>query len=303
VIAPVAAVAQIQSEAPVGKPVLTAALGNGLGQSASEALQPLATVVTFYPHPQEFFTGQRRLLLTPVAEKASFLAQIGIQQLVLIPFDIALAALSPQEFVEQILIERLQSQRISVGQDFRFGHRRQGTIVDLQEIAARYNVPVQVATLCLDGEERISSSAIRQALSQGEVERACELLGRPYSLTGRVVTGQQLGRTIGFPTANLQLPVDKYLPRFGVYSVWVEIPELGRQPGVINIGCRPTVAGQQVTVEVHLLDWSGDLYGQTLTAKLHQFIRPEQKFASLDDLKAQIQRDCDQARAELDLLS
>jgi riboflavin kinase / FMN adenylyltransferase len=295
VIEPIASVAQMNAL------VLTGAVYQpGLESEGSAYALPIATVVTFYPHPQEFFTGERRPLLTPIQEKAQYLATIGIEQLVLLPFDRALANLTPQAFVEQILVQRLQAKRISVGQDFRFGQKRLGTTTDLQQIAAQYGIPVEVTTLHLHQGERISSSAIRQALSQGAVERANQLLGRPYQLIGEVVTGQQLGRTIGFPTANLKLPQDKFLPRSGVYSVWVTAPGWDqRQPGVMNIGYRPTVAGQQLTVEVHLLDWGGDLYGQTLTVSLEQFLRPEQKFASLDELKAQIQQDCEQARLHL----
>ncbi|XQQ06244.1 MAG: bifunctional riboflavin kinase/FAD synthetase [Leptolyngbya sp. IPPAS B-1204] len=295
VIEPVAVAAR------VGLPVLAGAVHGVSSETGSFGTDaaPIPTVVTFYPHPQEFFTGQRRLLLTPISEKAQYLQTLGIEQLVLLPFDWALANLTPQEFVEQILVERLQARWISVGQDFRFGRKRAGTIADLQQIAAQYGIPVEVASLHLHQGERISSSAIRQALSQGDLDRANQLLGRPYTLVGKVIAGKQLGRTIGFPTANLQLPDDKFLPCCGVYSVWAKSAELGQQPGVMNIGYRPTVDGQQISVEVHLLDWSGDLYGQTLTVSLEQFLRPEQKFASLDDLKAQIQRDAEQARLGL----
>jgi riboflavin kinase/FMN adenylyltransferase len=258
---------------------------------------PYRTVVTFYPHPREFFTGQRRLLLTPTAEKAQYLQTLGIQQLVLLPFDQVLADLTPEAFVEQILVQALQARQISVGQDFCFGRDRSGTITDLQQIAAQYGVSVEVAPLYLENGERISSSAIRHALSQGELVQANQLLGRSYTLVGEVRSGQQLGRTIGFPTANLQLPEDKFLPRYGVYSVWVSGTALEEQQlGVMNLGYRPTVAGQQLVAEVHLLDWLGDLYGHTLTVSLEHFLRPEQKFASLDELKSQIQRDCEQAR-------
>lgn len=283
-----------------GSPHLSGLELEGTAKETVNGAIPFATVVTFYPHPQEFFTGKRRLLLTPIQEKAQHLEAIGIQQLVLLPFDLALANLSPQEFVEQILVKQLQAKRISVGQDFRFGKNRLGTTVDLQQIAAQYGVPVEVATLHLHQGDRISSTAIRQALSQGDVKRARELLGRAYVLVGEVVAGQQLGRTIGFPTANLKLPEDKFLPRSGVYSVWVTAPGWHqRQPGVMNIGYRPTIEGQQLTIEVHLLHWTEDLYGQTLTVSLEEFLRPEQKFASLDELKAQIQRDCEQAQANL----
>jgi riboflavin kinase/FMN adenylyltransferase len=138
---------------------------------------------------------------------------------------------------------------------------------------------------------RVSSSLIRQALAAGDMKTANLMLDRPYSLWGTVVTGQQLGRTIGFPTANLQLATEKFLPRFGVYAVDV-LFEQTTIKGVMNIGCRPTVAGAAPTIEVHLLNWSGDLYGQTLKINLMQFLRPEQKFDSLEALKQQITQDC-----------
>jgi riboflavin kinase / FMN adenylyltransferase len=270
---------------------------------ALEPTHPLATVVTFTPHPQEFFTGQRRALLTPLAEKAHYLKALGVEQLVLLPFDCALASLTPEEFVEKILVRHLQAQQISVGQDFRFGCQRSGTTEDLRSIAATYNIPVSVTPLHTCEGDRISSSAIRQALEQGNIQQANQLLGRTYTLVGEVVQGQQLGRTIGFPTANLQIPPEKFLPRQGVYSVWVQVggwdSPATPQPGVMNIGYRPTVNGTQQTVEVHLLDWMGDLYGQTLVVSLESFLRSEQKFGSLDDLKRQIAQDSEVARSRL----
>lgn len=284
------------------------------------------TVVTFDPHPQEFFTGQPRKLLTPLTEKVELLAAMGVEQLVLLPFDRELAALSAAEFVEEILVRQLQVSRISVGMDFRFGKGRAGTAADLEAIANSYGIDVTLVGLQTCGTERISSSIIRESLVSGDLQRANQLLGRPYSLVGTVVGGQQLGRTIGFPTANIQLPPEKFLPRFGVYAVRV----LMKQPeariedesspdrldfpkpaisdrasdlsfinGVMNVGCRPTVDGQQPTVEVHLLDWCGDLYGQTLSVSLVEFLRTEQKFASLEALKTQIHADCDVARKVL----
>lgn len=257
------------------------------------------SVLTFHPHPQEYFTGQPRLLLTPVEEKVQQLEAMGIAQMVAVPFDRDLAQLSPEAFVEQILLQQLQARWISVGQDFRFGRQRSGTVADLQAIAASHHVEVQIVPLHLCKEGRISSSQIRAALQSGEISQANRLLGRSYSLVGTVVKGQQLGRTIGFPTANLQLPPEKFLPRQGVYSVRVAGTLFGASEsvlGVMNIGNRPTVDGVKQTLEVHILDWSGDLYGQTLTVYLEAFLRPEQKFASLDALKAQIQADCEAAR-------
>lgn len=260
---------------------------------------PYPTVVTFDPHPQAFFSGQSRPLLTPLAEKQRYLTALGVQQLVLLPFDRKLACLSPQAFVQEILIQQLQIQAISVGFNFRFGHRRQGSATDLVAIAAAHGVPVKIIApqQCETGE-RISSSSIRQALTTGDLPRAHRLLGRPYCLRGSVVAGEQLGRTLGFPTANLQLPPDKFLPGLGVYAVWVGSEVLTQpQPGVMNLGYRPTVEGRYLSVEVHLLDWSGDLYGHTLTVQLANFLRPEQPFPNLEALRTQIDQDCKVARS------
>ena len=307
---------------------LTKADRNSQKSCGSEAADGCyGTVVTFDPHPQEFFTGQPRQLLTPLTEKVELLAAMGVEQLVLLPFDRELAALSASEFVGEILVRQLQASRISVGVDFRFGRGRAGTAADLQDIAASYGINVTLVGLHTCGQgERISSSIIRESLASGDLKRANQLLGRPYSLVGSVVGGQQLGRTIGFPTANIELPPEKFLPRFGVYAVRVLVKDKGGKmknesssyewenskslisdrgsdscflSGVMNVGCRPTVDGQQPTVEVHLLDWCGDLYGQTLSASLVEFLRPEQKFASLEALKTQIQTDCDVARRVL----
>jgi riboflavin kinase / FMN adenylyltransferase len=264
------------------------------------------TVVSFNPHPQEFFSQKGRPLLTPVTEKAAILAALGVQQFVLLPFDQALAKLSPADFVAKILVNQLQAKAVSVGFNFGFGHRRSGSVEDLRDLAAGYGVAVMVATPQLFNQQRVSSSAIRQALHHGEVQLANRLLGRCYRLVGEVVRGQQLGRTLGFPTANLALPADKFLPKTGVYAVRVGCESLAlraNQPGqtvagVLNLGYRPTVTGNQPapTVEVHLLDWSGDLYGHTLSVDLEQYLRPEQRFPNLDALKAQIQQDCWQAQ-------
>ncbi len=274
------------------------------GQSANSPFKSLklpisgaySTVVTFSPHPHEYFSGVSRPLLTPVAEKTWQLAQLGIDQLVMLPFDQALSELSPTDFVKQVLIKGLKAQKISVGSDFHFGKGRSGSAQQLTEIAAEYGVPVVQVPLRHEQGDRISSSRIREALRSGQLAMATQLLGRPYILTGRVVTGQQLGRTIGFPTANLQVPANKYLPRTGVYSVRVYGLAAHALKGVMNIGNRPTVQGQDLSIEVHILDWTGDLYQKMLTVSLDNFIRPEQKFDSIDQLKAQIADDCQQAK-------
>jgi riboflavin kinase/FMN adenylyltransferase len=265
----------------------------------TQASAAIATVVTFSPHPRAFFSGEQQPLLTPLDEKVAALTRLQVQQLVLLPFNRELADLTPQDFVQQILVEGLNVQHISVGQDFCFGRDRSGTSEDLQAIAAQFNIPVTIVPLYTEGCDRISSSAIRTALAQGNIPTANTLLGRAYSLHGTVVHGQQLGRTLGFPTANLEVPAQKLLPRQGVYAVWVEQCDCTLHPGVMNLGQRPTVNGRQQTLEVHLLDWAGDLYGQSLTVRLVEFLRPEQAFSSLDELRQQIHRDCQRARQEL----
>lgn len=263
---------------------------------------PIPTVMTFFPHPQEFFSGQSRPALTPITEKAATISQLGVGQLVLLPFTQALANLTPQEFVEDLLIKQLKVQHISVGKDFCFGKKRQGTVDDLQTLTRPYGVTVHITPHTCLGGERISSSRIRAALTQADLATAEALLGRPYSLSGRVVKGQQLGRTLGFPTANLAISEAKFLPPQGVYSVWVEGASGvsgQRLPGVMNLGMRPTVKGLNLTVEVHLLSWTGDLYGQSLQVFLNHHLRPEQRFPSVDALKAQIEQDCQTALAAL----
>ena len=293
-----------------------------------------STVITFSPHPQEFFTGQPKALLTLPEEKAARLEALGVEQLIVLPFNRELAYLTPQEFVADLLVDTLQVRGVSVGQDFCFGKGRSGTAADLQRLAALFQVKVNIVPLQYDrvdydrdcdnmnGNEpqsdrpgdrygnrpgdRISSSAIRDALAQGEIVTANTLLGYPYSLEGRVITGQQLGRQLGFPTANLQISSQKFLPRSGVYGVQVQIlsPDSGTEsallPGVMNLGTRPTVGNHlEQSLEVHLLQWEGDLYGRSLRIYLRQFLRSEQKFSSLVELKAQIQNDCQAAQQSL----
>ncbi len=265
-------------------------------------LRLYATVVSFSPHPREFFSQQTLSLLSPFEERIALLEQTGIDQLMVLPFDQELASLSPEEFIRKILVEQLQAKHISVGKDFRFGYRRSGTADQLQAIAADYGVEVTQVSLQTRCGQRISSSAIREALATYDIQTAAQLLGRPYRLIGKVMQGQQIGRTIGFPTANLQLPPSKLVPAQGVYGVRVSGKDLNQGNavyGVMNIGMRPTVNGLEQTIEVHLLDWQGDLYEQELTVELLEFIRSEQRFPSLDALKQQISADCAVARQRL----
>ncbi len=262
---------------------------------ASSGLIP--TIVSFHPHPQEFFSGQPRQFLTTVAEKAQFLGELGIEQLVLLNFNQALANLTPPEFVEKILHQQLAARHITIGADFHFGYQRQGNAQLLQELAAKYNTETNIVELAIDQNSRIGSSRIRSALLNCDLAEASRLLGRSYSLSGRVVAGQQLGRTLGFPTANIDYPPEKFLPHLGVYCVRVNTEQHQQLPAVMNIGKRPTVNGQNTTVEVHLLNWSGNIYDQQITIYLDRFLRSEQKFAGLSELTAQIQTDCEAAQS------
>jgi riboflavin kinase / FMN adenylyltransferase len=283
------------------------ALGNfdGIHRGHLEVMRPvldwedqsaIKTVVTFDPHPQQYFTGQLRQLITPHQERAIILEQLGIEQLILLPFDRELVKLSPSEFVDRILDQQLHAKFISVGEDFRFGNQRAGNATDLVTLTAAVGISTRIAPLETNDDARISSSRIRTALLAADLTLTQELLGRYYSIVGTVVNGQEIGRSIGFPTANLKYPAEKFLPRQGVYCVRVDTPTASQLPGVMNIGKRPTVNGINTTVEVHLLDWEGNLYGQQLTVYLHQFLRSEQKFPDLAALTCQIQADCDAAR-------
>ncbi|AHB88208.1 bifunctional riboflavin kinase / FMN adenylyltransferase RibF [Thermosynechococcus sp. NK55a] len=300
---------QFKSALPLQTPTAIA-LGNfdGVHRGHQEVIRTLLeaapadccpSVITFSPHPQAFFTGEQRLLLTPEAEKRALLNQYGIEQVIVLPFTQALAQLSPLEFVEQILVQQLQAKVLSVGFNFGFGRGRSGTAEDLRTLCAAFGIAVHIVPPFCWGSDRVSSSAVRAALAAGDVALARELLGRAYTLTGTVTQGEQLGRQLGFPTANLALPPEKLLPRYGVYACRVSGAALPReQVGVVNIGVRPTVRGQEVRTEVHLLHWQGNLYNQEITLHLEAFIRPELRFSSLAALQAQIAADC-QVAADL----
>lgn len=254
-----------------------------------------SVLLTFEPQPVEFFTTTPPARLTTLREKLMVLRELPLDRLVCLRFNAWLAALSPEQFIHAILVEGLRIRCLVVGDDFRFGRNRTGDFASLNDAGRRFGFTVEATpTVNVDGG-RVSSSRIRQALSLGDLAGAARLLGRPYSLWGRVAHGDRRGRTLGFPTANLRLK-RKVLPVRGVFAIHAMLGS-ERFPGVANIGFRPTVAGREARLEAHLFDLDRDLYGRRLEVTLMRFIRPEQRFPDLATLKAQIAQDAAQARA------
>lgn len=261
-------------------------------------------VVTFEPHPRELLNPDGApARLTSLRRKAELLRALGVEHLYVFRFDDRLMRLSPTAFVEELLLGELGVAAISTGQDFRFGHRRQGDTALLARLAAPRGVPVSAVEQMAVAGVPCSSTQIRSALADGLIEQATDLLGAPYELEGVVRPGDRRGRTIGFPTANVHpLARRPMLPAVGVYVVHAGVCRDGRiawLPAVANFGRRPTFDGRSLLLEVHLLEGGGDLYGQRLRVAFRHRLRGERKFAGIDELKAQIARDCDQARALL----
>ncbi|ADU67946.1 bifunctional riboflavin kinase/FAD synthetase [Pantoea sp. At-9b] len=253
-------------------------------------------VMLFEPQPLELFAGDKApARLMRLREKLKYLKQAGVDAVLCVRFDRRFAAHSAQSFISELLVEKLNVKFLAVGDDFRFGAGRQGDFLLLQKAGVEYGFDVISTQTFCDGGKRISSTAVRQALAQDDFVQAQTLLGHPFSISGRVVHGDALGRTIGFPTANLPLR-RTVTPVKGVFAV--EVLGLGEQPipGVANIGTRPTVKGLRQQLEVHLLDTHMNLYGRHIDVVLKQKIRDEQRFASLDALKEQIAKDVVTAR-------
>ena len=253
-------------------------------------------VLAFEPTPQEFFGADRApARLTRFREKFLALAQTGVDRFACMRFDGAFAALSPDEFVERILVRGMGVRYLVAGDDFRYGHKRMGDFASLKAAGLEHGFELKdTASFQLDGE-RVSSSRIREALGQGRLEQATRLLGRPYSMCGRVVPGDQLGRTLGFPTANI-LPSRRVLPMTGVYAVWVAGVDSRPWPAVANLGTRPTVNGKRALLEAHLMDFDGDIYGRHLEVSFVAKLRDELRFDNVHLMIDQMHRDLKAAR-------
>ena len=253
-------------------------------------------VMVFEPQPLELFAGDKApARLTRLREKLRYLAEAGVDKVLCVRFDRRFAALSAQSFISELLVEKLDVKYLAVGDDFRFGAGRQGDFLLLQKAGAEYGFDVVSTETFCDGGKRISSTAVRQALAADNLALAQSLLGHPFSISGRVVHGDALGRTLGFPTANLPLR-RSVSPVKGVYAVEVHGLTPEPIPGVANIGTRPTVKGLRQQLEVHLLDINMNLYGRHIDVVLKQKLRNEQRFASLEALKEQIAKDVVTAR-------
>lgn len=262
---------------------------------ASKALSAVSTVVTFDPLAREYFSPQDTLRLMPLEQRVACLETLGVEQVLVIKFDESFTRLSPHEFIQNILVDGLGLAYLSVGDDFRFGFKRAGDFRTLQTAGDQFGFSVQAHDTFNYQGERVSSGRLRHAVEHGDFALAEALLGRPYGIVGLVSQGEQRGRTIGFPTANIELDAERYAVH-GVYMVRVKTADQEAIYGIANVGHRPTVAGLKNRLEVHLLDYQGDLYGQQLRVEFLAKLRDEQKFASFADLHKQIQLDAEQAR-------
>ncbi|WP_296280464.1 bifunctional riboflavin kinase/FAD synthetase [Pseudoxanthomonas sp.] len=264
----------------------------------ARALGVECVVVTFEPLPREFFSKDHPPpRLTLARAKVEGLLGLGADRVGLLRFDARLSAMSAEDFVRTLLVGRLAAREVWIGPEFRFGHRRGGDVALLQAMGSELGFSADaIAPVEVQGE-RVSSTRIREALKSGDFTTTTRLLGRPYAIGGRVVRGKQLGRTLGFPTANLRFPKAPALS--GIYATWVHGVGDAPWPSVSSFGTRPTVDGVEPLLEAHLFDFTGDLYGRHIEVEFVAKLRDELKFPDLPSLTEQMHRDADQARALL----
>ena len=265
----------------------------------ARALGAATTVVTFEPTPQEYFGGERApSRLMRLRDKLLALREQGVERVLCLHFDRALASLSAEDFIDRVLVQGLGARHVVVGADFRFGSGRRGDLRLLAAAGARAGFTIAATpTFVLEGE-RVSSTAVRNALAAGDLERARRLLGRRYRICGRVIGGQRLGRALGYPTANMALG-RRVCPIHGIFAVRVAGAGAGWLPGVASLGTRPTIGGGELLLEAHLFDFDAELYGQRLDVEFVAKLRDEERFASTEALTVQMRRDEAQARAIL----
>ena len=256
-------------------------------------------VLTFEPHPRQFFAPAATSFRLMNAEaRANRLAKLGVEHLYELPFDAALANLSPEAFARDVLARGLGISHVVVGSDFRFGKGRAGTASDLQALGLKYGFRTTIATLVQIGGQEISSTAIRDALLQGLPRDAATMLGHWHRIEGEVIHGEKRGRQLGYPTANMDVS-GLHLPKYGVYAVRVDVltgTQAGHYIGAGSLGVRPMFGQNQPNLESYLFDFEGDLYGHHLSVALVDYLRPEMKFDGLPGLLVQMKADCEKAR-------
>ncbi|MDT8450007.1 MAG: bifunctional riboflavin kinase/FAD synthetase [Wenzhouxiangellaceae bacterium] len=264
---------------------------------AVPAMSP--AVLCFEPLPRTFFAPANPVpRVMKLRDRADTCARLGVELLAQLRFDRTFSRQSPEQFARNVLADGLRTGRVVVGADFRFGHRAAGDVAALEDFGRRFGFDVEIVPEVLDADgERVSSSRLRQALADGELALAGRLLGRPYAISGRVVRGNRLGRTLGFPTANLRVAEPPALS--GIAAVRVTGDGLERHPGVASLGRRPVIAGRDWLLEVHLFDFDGDLYGRHLKVEFVEHLRPERHFGSLEAMTGQMRRDAERAKAVL----
>lgn len=258
-------------------------------------------LITFWPHPRlVLYPDEHNLrLLSTFEEKTKMLRQFGIDHLITIPFTQEFSQMSSQEFIQKVLIDAIQTKKLVIGYDHRFGKNREGSFEYLKTNSTTFGFELEEISRQDVEEIAVSSTKIRKALESGDVKTAESCLGRPYELNGLVIKGQQIGRSIGFPTANIHIPNDyKLIPKDGVYAVEALVDGT-LYKAMLNIGNRPTVDGTKKTVEANLFDFQGDLYDKQITVYFHEFLREERKFESLEALKNQLFQDQTAARSLL----
>lgn len=268
-------------------------------ETARRAAPAPLGIVTFEPHPREFFQPDSPPFRLMNAEsRANRLARLGVEQLYELRFDAVLAGLTPEDFARDVLAEGLGVVHVAVGADFTFGRKRAGNAQTLVELGRALGFGVTIAPLAGDGQTEYSSTAIRRALAEGRMRDAQRMLGHWHRIDGEVLHGDKRGRDLGYPTANMSM-AGLLLPRLGVYAVLIDVltgPERGSYKGVANLGVRPMFGQNRPNLESHIFDFRGDLYGQHLSVALVEWLRPEMRFDSLDELVAQMDRDSARAR-------
>lgn len=270
-----------------------------LTRAAARSVHAPLGIMTFEPHPRSYFSrSETPFRLMNAEAKANRLAKLGVEKLYEVPFNAALASLTPRDFAQAIIADQLGLRHVVVGADFRFGKDRAGSVADLQTFGKEMGFGVTIAPIMTIAQANISSTAIRQALSDGNPRDAAAMLGHWHRIEGEVIRGDQRGRDLGYPTANMSI-TGLHPPRFGVYAVKVDVldgPHKGTYNGAASIGVRPMFGENVPNCETFIFDFKGDLYGTTLSVALVNYLRPEMKFDNLDALIAQMDADCDIAR-------